>query len=162
MNIWQERPVEVRNLFNPAFCALNIYHAIKNYQIVSGEGMPFSLSLLILPLCFHEPTSLYLLSKNRTYLLKNIKDNPVIVCGLDKRVKDLNFFTLEAIVFLLYADAIHIDDKGKVNVKKINFKKLNFNSKMSQDKIKLASYLGKQLAKIKDRSTIYISLGIKP
>lgn len=162
MNIWQKRPIEVRNLFNPAFCALNIYHAIKDYQGVSGEGMPFSLSLLILPLCFHEPTSSYLLSKNRTYLLKNITNNPLIISGLDKRTRDLNLFTIEAISFLLHINAINIDDKGKLNANKIRLKKIEFISKPSQEKIKVASYLGKQLAKIHDRSTIYISLGIKP
>ncbi|WP_329759689.1 three component ABC system middle component [Acinetobacter pittii] len=162
MIVWQNRPVEVRNLLNPAFCALNIYYATKEFERISGKGMPFSISLLILPLCLHEATSSYLLSKNRTFFLKNITNNPVIISGLDRRVKDLNLFTIEAISFLLCINAIFIDDKGILNTNKIKLKNLKFVGKSSQDKIKVATYLGKQFAKINDRSTIYMSLGIKP
>ncbi|WP_151963359.1 three component ABC system middle component [Acinetobacter oleivorans] len=162
MNIWLNRPIEVRNLLNPAFCALNIYHAIKEYERVSGKGMPFSISLLVLPLCLHEPTSSYLLSKNRTFFLKNITNNPLIIAGLDKRVNDFNLFTIESISFLLHVNAIFIDDKGMLNTNKIKLKKLNIIGKSSQEKLKVATYLGKQLAKINDRSTVYMSLGIKP
>lgn len=162
MNTWQNRPIEVRNLFNPAFSALNIYNAVKEYEKVSGEGMPFSLSLLILPLCFHEPTSSYLLSNNRTYFLKNVTNNPLILSGLDLRIRDLNLYTIEAINFLLYIDAISIANNGKLKTHKVKLKNLKLMSQLSLDKIKVASYLGKQLAKIHDRSTIYISLGIRP
>lgn len=162
MDIWHNRPVEVRNLFNPAFCALNLFYAIKGYEAVNDEGMPFSLSLLILPLCFHKPTSEYLLSKNRTYFLKNITNNNLLISGLDRRVRDLNLFTIEAIGFLLHINAIDVDDKGRLRTCKIKLKKMTFLNSSSQDMIKVASYLGRQFARIKDRSTIYVSLGIKP
>lgn len=162
MNAWQNRPIEVRNLFNPAFCALNLYCAIKDYEGVNKEGMPFSLSLLILPLCFHESTSSYLFAKNRTYFLKNITNNPLIISGLDRRVRDLNLFTIESIKFLLHINAINIDQEGKIRANRIKLKRMEFFGQSHQKIIKVASYLGKQFAKVNDRSTIYISLGIKP
>lgn len=162
MNLWNKRPVEVRNLFNPAFCALNLYFAIKEYQEVNGHGMPFSLILLVLPLSFHESTSLYLLSNNRTHFLKNIANNPLIMSGLNKRITDLNLFTIEAIDFLLQINAVNVDDVGRLKINKIKLKKINLLSDDSQNKIKVSSYIGKQFAKVNDRSTIYISLGIKP
>jgi len=162
MNLWNKRPVEVRNLFNPAFCALNLYFAIKKYQEVNRNGMPFSLILLVLPLSFHESTSLYLLLNNRTYLLKNIANNPLIISGLNKRITDLNLFTIEAIDFLLQINAVNIDDVGRLKINKIKLKKINLLSDDSQNKIKVSSYIGNQFAKVNDRSTIYISLGIKP
>ena len=124
MNIWQKRPIEVRNLLSPSFCALNLYFAIKEYEGVNKEGMPFSLSLLILPLCFHEATSSYLLANNRTYFLKNIINNPLIISGLDKRVKDLNLFTIEGIRFLLHIKAISVDKEGKISTNKVKLKKI--------------------------------------
>lgn len=162
MKLWNNRPIEVRNLFNPAFCALNLYFAIKKYQEVNAHGMPFSLILLVLPLSFHESTSSYLLLNSRTYFLKNIANNPLIISGLNKRVADLNLFTIEAIDFLLQINAVKIEDTGRLRINKIKMKKINVLSDDSQDKIKVSSYIGKQFAKVNDRSTIYISLGIKP
>jgi hypothetical protein len=44
---WDERPREIRNLFNPAFLGLILLRAIEAYQDESGKPMPFSLCLLI-------------------------------------------------------------------------------------------------------------------
>jgi len=50
MKHWDRRPIEVRNLFNPAFCGLVLYRAMATFQEIDDRGMPFSMSLLILPL----------------------------------------------------------------------------------------------------------------
>ena len=51
MKRWDLRPVEIRNLFNPAFSGLVLFRALVAYEDEDARGMPFSLALLILPLC---------------------------------------------------------------------------------------------------------------
>jgi hypothetical protein len=46
MKPWNQRPFEIRNLFNPAFCALILFRALAGYEEESAGGMPFSLTLL--------------------------------------------------------------------------------------------------------------------
>ena len=50
MKRWDQRPVEIRNLFNPAFCGLVLSRALHGYEDADARGMPFSLTLLVLPL----------------------------------------------------------------------------------------------------------------
>ena len=54
MKRWDQRPFEIRNLFNPAFCGLVLFRALHGYEEEDARGMPFSLSLLVLPLCLHK------------------------------------------------------------------------------------------------------------
>jgi hypothetical protein len=51
---WNQRPFEIRNVFNPAFCGLVLFRAMQGYEDEDTRGMPFSLSLLVLPLCLHK------------------------------------------------------------------------------------------------------------
>jgi len=54
MKTWNERPFEIRNLFNPAFCGVVLLRAFQGYEEEDASGMPFSLALLVLPLCLHK------------------------------------------------------------------------------------------------------------
>ena len=54
MKRWDQRPFEIRNLFNPAFCGVVLYRALCGYEEREPRGIPFSLSLLVLPLCLHK------------------------------------------------------------------------------------------------------------
>jgi hypothetical protein len=49
MKRWDQRPFEMRNLFNPAFCGLVLFRAMQGYEEEDPNGIPFSLSLLVLP-----------------------------------------------------------------------------------------------------------------
>ena len=49
MKRWDQRPFEIRNLFNPAFCGLVLSRALHGYEEEDARGMPFSLTLLVLP-----------------------------------------------------------------------------------------------------------------
>lgn len=43
MTVWQERTIEQRNLLNPAFCAVTVWHLARGYDSESATlGMPAS------------------------------------------------------------------------------------------------------------------------
>lgn len=54
MKRWDQRPFEVKNLFNPAFCGLVLFRALQGYEEENPDGMPLSLALLVLPLCLQK------------------------------------------------------------------------------------------------------------
>lgn len=54
MKQWDQRPFEIRNLFNPAFCGVVLFRAMQSYEEENSQGMPFSLALLVLPLCLQK------------------------------------------------------------------------------------------------------------
>jgi hypothetical protein len=56
MKPWNQRPREIRNLFNPAFCGLVLTRGVEGFSETAKRPMPYSLTLLILPLCLHKRT----------------------------------------------------------------------------------------------------------
>ena len=87
MKPWNQRPFEIRNLFNPAFCGVILLRALAGYEEEDAAGMPFSLALLVLPLCLHKDTRLVLSENSRGYFLKAIEKNPRILVGFAKRAQ---------------------------------------------------------------------------
>ncbi len=75
MKRWDQRPFEIRNLFNPAFCGLVLFRALYGYEEEDARGMPFSLSLLVLPLCLHKDSREVIAGSPRSYLLKTTEKN---------------------------------------------------------------------------------------
>ena len=73
MKPWDRRPIEVRNLFNPAFCGLILFRSMSGYEEENIDGMPFSLSLLVLPLCLYKSSRLLIADSPRSPLLKIIE-----------------------------------------------------------------------------------------
>jgi hypothetical protein len=79
MKRWDQRPFEVKNLFNPAFCGLVLFRALQGYEEENQDGMPFSLALLVLPLCLQKHSREVIANNSRSYLLKIIeKESPDI------------------------------------------------------------------------------------
>jgi hypothetical protein len=56
MSAWNDRPTEIANLLNPAFCALLLAQAVRGYQEETKVGLPYALAFLVLPLVLHKPT----------------------------------------------------------------------------------------------------------
>lgn len=99
MKYWDKRPVEVRNLFNPAFCGLLLYRAVAGFLSLDARGMPFSMSLLILPLTLQRHSREVIQRGNRNYLLRVMADHPELQVGFAQRCTEMLPFTFEAWVF---------------------------------------------------------------
>lgn len=162
MKPWAERPIEIRNLFNPAFCGLVLYRALTGFGEKEDRGMPFSLSLLILPLCLHQSTREILQVSARSYLLKVIAGHPEILVGLAPRCTDVLPFTFEGLGLLTHLNALSITEEGALLPGNGRVAKTISGSEESKACQRVAGYLGKQFALIGDRGTIYTTLGVRP
>jgi hypothetical protein len=68
MTPWRERSIEERNLLNPGFCAMLLWHAALGYASELSVPMAIELSFLVLPFVLHRETRESLPSNIRTSL----------------------------------------------------------------------------------------------
>ena len=162
MKTWDQRPREIRALFNPAFCGLVLVRGIEGFTVANNRPMPFSLTLLILPLCLHQQTREILKNAKRAYLTNILQEHPEIRVDLARRTRSLFPYTMEAFTYLVAYNAITVDDCGAIAVRDGSIKKAINGSQDTKDCQTVSHSLGIKLARINDRATIYTTLGIRP
>jgi hypothetical protein len=162
MKPWNQRPFEVRNLFNPAFCGVILFRALHGFEEEDRAGMPFSLSLLVLPLCLHKDTRLVLTDNSRSYFLKAVEKNPRILVGFAERTKHLLPFTLEAFGILMERDCFIVTGDGRLRTVDKKVRKTIGGTEESIACQRIARFVGREFARIGDRATVYTSLGVRP
>ena len=162
MKPWNQRPFEVRNLFNPAFCGLILFRALAGFEEEDEAGMPFSLALLVLPLCLHKDTRLVLAENSRSYLLKAVEKNPRVLIGFAERAQHLMPFALEAFGLLMESGCFVVTADGRLlTVDKAGRKTISGTDESIACQ-RVARFVGREFARIGDRGTIYSSLGVRP
>lgn len=161
MKPWNQRPREIRNLFNPAFCGLVLARGIEGFSETT-RSMPFSLTLLILPLCLHKRTRDQIKEAKQSYFTKILQEHPEIRVDLAQRARSLLPYTMEAFAYLMACEAIDVDDSGCIAVRNNMVRKSITGTQDTKDCQTVARSLGRKLALIKDRVTIYTTLGIRP
>lgn len=162
MKPWAERPFEIRNLFNPAFCGLILVRAIHSFEEERGEGLPFSLSILILPLSLHKESRQIITRHPRGYILKTLSDNPQMLVRFPERTRSLLPHSFEAMGLLLQHQAIKISPLGSLHSVERAVRKKIDGTNESIECQQAARIIGRQFARINDRITIYASLRIRP
>jgi hypothetical protein len=162
MKLWHQRPREIRNLFNPAFCGLVLARGVEGFNETANGPMPFSLTLLILPLCLHKRTREQIKEANRAYFTTILQEHPEIRIDLAQRSRGLMPYTMEGFGYLMSCGVIDVDESGCVAIRNKAVRKTIVGSQDSRDCQTVARSLGRKLALINDRATIYTTLGLRP
>lgn len=162
MKAWNQRPFEVRNLFNPAFCGLVLFKALRGYEEHDEKGMPFSLALLVLPLALHKDSREALESGKRSYFLRVLEANPGILIGFAGRASNLLPFALEAFGMLMARGCIEVSKDGRIKTISNGVRKSDVGTSESVSCQRVARFIGKEFARIDDRVTVYTTLGVRP
>jgi hypothetical protein len=159
---WDQRPIEIRNLFNPAFCGLTLFRALQGYEVEDVRGMPFSLSLLVLPLCLHKDTREVFAARSRSYLLKILEDSPQVQVDLANRTTALLPYAFEGFGLLMERGCISVTAEGRLQTLPNRVRKSVTGTDETKSCQRVAHFVGKQFARISDRVTIYMAFGIRP
>nr|WP_249181275.1 three component ABC system middle component [Burkholderia vietnamiensis] len=149
-------------MFNPAFCGLVLFRALHGYEEEDGRGMPFSLSLLVLPLCLHKDSREVIASSPRSYLLKIAEKNQQIVLGFPDRVTQMLPYAFEGFGLLMERGCIAVADDGRVQTVARKVRKTVDGTPETVACQKVARIVGKEFARIADRATVYTTFGIRP
>lgn len=162
MKRWDQRPFEIRNLFNPAFCGLVLFRGLHGYEEEDARGMPFSLSLLVLPLCLHKESREVISSSPRSYLLKTMEKNQQVMVGLVDRVTQTLPYAFEAFGLLMERGCITITNAGCIRTVPNKVRKAVSGTAETISCQKVARIVGREFARIADRVTVYTTFGIRP
>jgi len=162
MKRWDQRPFEIRNLFNPAFCGLILFRALHGYEEEDALGMPFSLSLLILPLCLHKDSREVIAGSPRSYLLKTAERNQQITVGFAARAMQMLPYAFEGFGLLMERGCIAIADGGRIQTVRNKVRKTLVGTDETVSCQKVAHIVGREFARIADRVTVYTTFGIRP
>ena len=114
MKAWNDRPAEVANLLNPAFCSLGIATAAAEFAGRQGSGMPYPIAFLVLPIALHGPTRESRPRNVRTSLAAWIQLNPEAKVRFPERVAALEPVTREALIFGASQGVLDVSQEGLV------------------------------------------------
>jgi hypothetical protein len=159
---WDQRPFEIRNLFNPAFCGLVLFRAMQGYEEGDSRSMPFSLSLLVLPLCLHKDSREVIAANSRSYLLKITEKNPQVQVGFADRATAMMPYAIEGFGLLMERGCISVADDGRIQTIPDKVRKSVTGTEETKSCQRVARFVGKEFARIADRVTVYTSLGVRP
>lgn len=162
MKRWDLRPFEIRNLFNPAFCGLVLFRALSGYEEEDDRGMPFSLTLLVLPLCLHRDSREVIVENSRSYLIKVVEKNQQIMVGFAERVTQMMPYAFEAFGLLMERGCIFVTEDGRIKTVHKKVRKAIDGTVEIVACQKVARVVGKEFARIADRATVYTTFGIRP
>lgn len=162
MKRWEQRPIEIRNLFNPAFCGLVLARSIASHEETVERAMPYSLTLLVLPLTLHKNSRRVLARGNKSHFLKLVEDYPQLLVDFADRATSMLPFGQEALSLLATKGCIKVDPAGALSIVPKSIKKSISGTDETRECQLVARYLGRQFARISDRATIYASLGVRP
>lgn len=162
MKRWDQRPFEIRRLFNPAFCGLVLFRALHGYEEKDARGMPFSLSLLVLPLCLHKDSREVIASNPRSYLLKTTEKNQQIMVGFADRATQMLPYAFEGFGLLMERGCIAIADDGRIQAIPKKVRKTVSGTDETVSCQKVARIVGREFARIADRVTVYTTFGVCP
>lgn len=162
MKRWDQRPFEIRNLFNPAFCGLVLFRAMQGYEEEDYRGMPFSLSILVLSLCLHQDSREVIAGSPRSYLLKTTEKNPQLQVGFAIRVTDMLPYTFEGLGLLVERGCIIVASDGRLQTVANRVRKKVTGTDETKSCQRVARIIGKEFARIADRVTVYTTFGIRP
>jgi len=161
---WDQRPFEIRNLFNPAFCGLVLFRGLHGYEEDDPRGMPFSLSLLVLPLCLHKDSRELIASSPRSYLLKTAEKHQQIMVGFAARVTQMLPYAFEGFGLLMERGCIAVANDGRIRTVPKMVRKAVDGTGTAETVAcqKVAPIVGREFARIADRATVYTTFGIRP
>jgi hypothetical protein len=166
LSVWDQRPREEANLFNPAFCAIVLSEFVKEFQKAKGSACPYALLFCALPLSLHQKTRRALPSTTLTSLYSWRERNPEMLVGFAERARSLRPVVQEALRFAIERTALAFaDDGGLVLGAKPLIVGKKFEEAITEDArecVSTARMLGRWLAKAGTTSTIMAAWGVKP
>ena len=165
---WNNRPIEVASLLNPAFCGRILLAAVENYRAEKHGGLPYPLAFLILPIILHSATRQQISARQRIPMHAWLQQHPELKIGFAERARSFVPVTNEAIAFMLQIGGIRIDEHGVIDVIQAGILKnhashtVGANDTDVADCVAKAAIVGRWLARGGTPATIYASWGVRP
>lgn len=162
MESWEERPIEIAYLLNPAFCGEVLCRCIKAYNGFSNHLFPYALIFLVLPIVLHRKTRDSISLTTREQLHVWLHAHQEVRVGFAERAKQLVPITKETIAFLLQIGAVSIDNQAGIKVVSRRRRDIAMEEGEVTDCYNKAQIVGRWLARAGSPTTIYTMWGVRP
>lgn len=162
MREWRERPAEIQNLYNPAFCGRILYSMVVEYQKKTNRALPFSLIYLVLPLVL--PKQIRERITSRTQFINWVQSNQAIIFDYPSRARALIDITNEAFELTIQTNLLRITEMGEIE-RNTSIKPLSqtkYTDDEIKDCIKKAEHVARWFAITGKPEAIYYCLGVRP
>jgi hypothetical protein len=106
---WRERPRDQANLFNPAFLAVLIERCAYGHRERSGEGIPWPLVFIALPVVLHRETREDLPKAVTSSMAAWTGSHALLVARLPERARALQPYVREALLFALAHGLVRLE-----------------------------------------------------
>lgn len=170
MSAWQERTIEQRNLLNPAFCAIAVWHLARGYRTEATTlgneegGLPLTLAFVGASLVLRGQTRERLPRTITSSLATWVNDHPLERSAVAKGVVVLREPVREALLFgaqhgLLLLDGQRLE-AGNASSRKMNAY-LRSSSGEVRDCMRQATFVGRWLCKAGAPPTVLALLGVQ-
>jgi hypothetical protein len=159
---WLNRPSEIANLLNPAFCGYLVSTSVKSYQEEAHRPMPLALCALVLPLVLHKATRESLPKDVRTSLLVWLERHQDALVEFPARVERVLPFTRESILFSATHGTLQQIGDGFGIRHDSSLEQPGGQTEEVKHCIGRARFVGKWFAQSGDTATVYHSFGIRP
>lgn len=163
MKKWDERPIEIANLLNPAFCGEVLRRCIKKYEKIAERPFPYPLVFLILPIVLHKRTRESIQSTTREQLHVWLQSHQDVRIDFSLRTRELIPIVKETILFLLSVKGLSINRDGGLSIPKYRPESLSEDEGAEiTDCYRKAEIVGRWFARAGTPTTIYTMWGVRP
>ena len=170
MTAWQERTIEQRNLLNPAFCAIAVWHLARGYRAESialtatSTGLPLELTFVGASFVLRGHTRDQLPRMTTTSLATWVQDHPLERSAVAKGVVVLRDILREALLFGAQRGLLSLDGR-RLDPRDVQTKKINAYLRTSSDEVRecmrQAMFVGRWLCKAGEPPTVLALLGVQ-
>jgi hypothetical protein len=165
MNSGSPRSQEEANLFNPPFCSLLLTLAVADYVRTAGQGMPYPLAYLILPIVLHKPTRDALPLRTTKSLSSWLEENQEMKVSFAERAISLGDFIRAALIFSCTHNCLAFSDDGLLVVRTKPRGLAPYQNNATEevrDCIARSQFLGRWMATAGEFSTVMALWGVRP
>lgn len=166
LEIWERRPPEEANLFNPAFLASLLHEFTKEYAKQTGTDAPLTFCGPSLSAVLHRPTRSRLPYSTVTSLYEWLQENEDVLVGFARRVQGIGPYYKEALLFGLQNDtlALAAGHSIKIGVRKGHFPAsfLQDTTPETKDIIERNRFFARWFGKSGSEATIIAAWGLRP
>jgi len=162
MSPWENRPIEVANLLNPAFCGEVLVRTVSTYQASAQNPFPYALAFLVLPIVLHKRTRERIPTGGRVQLHAWLQQHQDARVGFADRTKQMVPITNEAMMFLLQLGRLSINQQGYLVARTTRRRTQIQTSDEIDDCYRKAQVVGRWFARTGASETIFTMWGVKP
>ncbi|WP_460586553.1 three component ABC system middle component [Hymenobacter arcticus] len=159
---WPQRPIEVANLLNPAFCALLLHQVVKAHEQEVGRGLGYPVAFVALPTVLHKDIREQLPPTIATKLHAWLQTHEQVRVRMPSHVQQMAQLTREGLLFALGHEVLALNKQGAlvVGARKLGALQVDKGSETAQC-VKKAEFIGRWFASVANPIAMLALWGIK-